>query len=38
MEQSSKVKRLKFLEYYTTPPVLPAGFDLADVAYRGEMQ
>ena len=24
------------LEYYTTPPVLPTGFDIADLEYRGE--
>jgi hypothetical protein len=37
-EQSSKVNGLKFIEYYTTPPVLPADFDIADLAYRGEMK
>lgn len=26
------------LEYYTTPPVMPVGFDIAELDYRGSMQ
>jgi len=26
------------LEYYTTPPVMPVGFDIAELEYQGELQ
>jgi len=26
------------LEYYTTPPVMPVGFDIAELDYRGDFQ
>ena len=26
------------LEYYTTPPILPVGFDIAEIDFRGEFK
>jgi hypothetical protein len=33
----SRQGRLTNLEYFTTPPVMPVGFEISELSYRGEL-
>ena len=35
--ENGSCKTQSKLEYHTTPPVLPVGFDITELTYRGEM-
>jgi hypothetical protein len=37
VEDGSQGEGLTKLEYHTTPPVMPVGFQVAELDYRGDM-
>ncbi len=38
LQMGSTINNLTLLEYDVTPPKLPVDFQVADIAYRGEMK